>query len=114
MKHRADIWRDVNLGETDPWNSPVAPDPQLHTAQQPCYLYQPRMGGEIQGKRNVDIYTWRMHTPRNVDITEQDQVRNVTDRVGAEITSHVFNIIQVVRKPQHWILTLEVVSSGAT
>ena len=114
MKHRADVWRDDNLGETDPIGGPVAPDFQPYTAAQPCYLYQPKMGGEQQGDRNVNKYTWQMITPRNLDVTEQDQVRNVTDRIGAEITSHVFNIIQIVRKPQHWLLTLEAVSSGAT
>lgn len=114
MKHRADIWRDANLGETDPIGGPVAPDYQLDTEAQACYVYQPPMGGEQQGKRNVVIYTWQMLAPLSILITEQDQVRNVTNRVGTEITSHAFNIIQMVRKPFHWILTLEVVSSGAT
>ena len=114
MKHRADIWRDGNLGSTDGYNNPVAPSFALYTAQQPCYLYQPRLGGEQQGKRNTNIYTWQMLIPQGADITEQDQVRNVTNRVGTEITSHTFNIIQIVRRPQHYILTLEAVTSGAT
>ena len=114
MKHRADVWRDDNLGETDAYNSPVAPDYQLYTEQQACYLYQPKMGGEMQGDRNVNIYTWQMLAPLTIIITEQDQVRNVTDRLGAEITSHTFNVIQIVRKPQHFLLTLEAVTSGAT
>ncbi len=114
MRHRADIWRDANLGETDPHGGPVAADFQLYAASQVCYIYQPRLGGEIQGDRNVNIYTWQMLIPQGVDITEQDQVRNVTNRVGTEITSHTFNIIQIVRKPFHWISTLEAVTSGAT
>lgn len=114
MKHRADVWRDGNLGNTDDYNNPVAPDYQLYTEAQACYVYQPRLGGEQQGKRNVNIYTWQMLAPLSILITEQDQVRNVTNRVGAEITSHAFNVIQMVRKPFHWILTLEVASSGAT
>ena len=114
MKHRADVWRDGNLGSTDAWNNPIAPSFALYTSQQPCYLYQPKMGGEIQGKRNVNIYTWQMLAPPSILITEQDQVRNVTDRRGTEITSHAFNVVQIVRKPQHWLLTLEAVSSGAT
>jgi hypothetical protein len=114
MRHRADVWRDDNLGETDELNLPVAADFQLYTSQQACYVYQPKMGGEIQGDRNVNIYTWQMLTPLSILITEQDQVRNVTDRLGNEITSHTFNVIQIVRKPRHYILTLEVVTSGAT
>jgi hypothetical protein len=114
MVHRADIWRDANLGNEDAWNNPVAPSPALLTASQPCYLYQPRMGGEQQGDRNVNIYTWQMLAPSDIAVTEKDQIRNVRTRIGDEITSHVFNIIQIVRKPQHKILTLEAVSSGAT
>ena len=114
MRHRADIWRDDNLRETDPHGGPVASDFQLYAASQVCYVYQPRLGGETQGDRNVNIYTWQMLIPQGVDITEQDQIRNVTNRVGTEITSHTFNIIQIVRRPQHYILTLEAVTSGAT
>ena len=114
MRHRADVYRDDNLGETDEWNNAVAPDYQLYISQQACYLYQPKLGGEMQGDRNVNIYTWQMLAPLSIIITEQDQVRNVTDRLGAELTSHMFNVIQKVRKPQHWILTLEAVASGAT
>ena len=114
MRHRADIWRDANLGSTDDYNNPVAPSFALLTASQVCYVYQPRFGGETQGKRNVNIYTWQMLAPLSIAITEQDQIRNVTNRIGTEITSHTFNVIQSVRKPRHRILTLEVVSSGAT
>ena len=114
MRHRADVYRDDNLGTEDGWNGPVAPDFQLYTAQQVCYVYQPKLGGEQQGDRNVNIYTWQMLAPLTIIITEQDQVRNVTDRLGTEITSHKFDVIQIVRKPQHFLLTLEAVTSGAT
>ena len=63
------------------------------------------------GERNADIYSHRMIVPRGTDITEEDRVNGIADRKGTVITAGVFDIKQIVRKPNHLLLVLEAVQS---
>ena len=74
-----------------------------------CYYWQPAGGGEQQGERNVRIYTHQMLVPAGTAVTEADRVNGIVDRRGVSVNAAVFNITAVVRKPDHLLLTLEVV-----
>jgi len=111
MVHRATIERDGNL-VADAYGQPDAPVWYAHVTGQACYFWEPSaQRGEIAGERNADIYAHRLLLPLAVDVTEEDRVNGVTDRRGQTITAAVFNITQIVRKPDHLLLVLETVQS---
>lgn len=111
MVHRATIERNGNLAP-DAYGQPDAPAWYPHLTQQACYFWQPStQWGEQMGERNADIYAHRMIVPKGTDVTEEDRVNGVADRKGSEITAGVFDIKQVVRKPNHLLLVLEAVQS---
>lgn len=112
MTHRCTVRRDTNAeaGSVDAWGNPVAPSWSDRLTDQPCYIWQPRMGGEIEGRRNVNIYTWEMMLPSGTNVTEKDQITDVKDRAGDALTDETFNVVQIARKRDHLHLTLEVVS----
>jgi hypothetical protein len=110
MVHRALVERATYT--TDAYGQPV-PTWATQVASQPCYFWEPSSSqrGEQMGERNADIYSHRLVVPQGTDITEEDRVNGVTDRRGTVITAALFNITQVVRKPDHLLLVLEVVES---
>ena len=111
MTHRAIIERNGNLAP-DAYGQPDVPIWYPHVSAQPCYFWEPTgQRGEIVGERNADVYAHRLLLPLLVDVTEEDRINGITDRRGQTITAAVFNITQVVRKPDHLLLVLEVVES---
>lgn len=109
MVHRALVERATYT--TDAYGQPV-PTWATHVASQPCYFWEPwAQRGEQMGERNADIYSHRMVVPKGTDITEEDRVNGVADRMGTVITAALFDIKQVVRKPNHLLLVLEAVQS---
>jgi hypothetical protein len=110
MTHRALVERNVTAATQDAYGNEQAATWVTHIAAQPCYWYQPsNSGGEQQGERNVRIYTQQMLTPWEVDITEGDRINGIKDRRGDDLTTEVFNVVAIVYKPDHLLLTLEVV-----
>lgn len=111
MIHRARIERDSNT-TADAYGQPDVPTWAATYTAQPCYLWQPiGQRGEITGERNADIYDHRLLVPLTVDVTEEDRINGITNRRGATISDSVYNIRQIVRKPDHLLLVLETVQS---
>jgi hypothetical protein len=111
MVQRTNIERNGNLAP-DAYGQPDAPTWYPHLVQQSCYFWEPSsQRGEQMGERNADIYSHRMVVPKGTDITEEDRVNGVADRTGTVITTGVFDIKQIVRKPNHLLLVLEAVQS---
>ena len=111
MVHRTTIERNGNLAP-DAYGQPDAPTWYPHLVQQACYFWEPSsQRGEQMGERNADIYSHRMVLPKGTDITEEDRVNGIADRKGTVITAGVFDIKQIVRKPDHLLLVLEAVQS---
>lgn len=109
MTHRALIERNALTG-LDAYGNEQAPSWGVHLAAQPCYWYQPsNQRGEVQGERNVRLYTQQMLVPWNVDITEGDRVNGIKDRKGGDLTTEVFNVVAIVYKPDHLLITMELV-----
>jgi hypothetical protein len=106
MTHRALVERATYT--TDAYGPTWA----THIAAQPCYFWEPTgQRGEIVGPRNADSYAHRLIVPLDTAITEEDRISGVVDRRARVITASVFNITQLVRKPDHLLLVLEVVES---
>ncbi len=109
MTHRVLVERDGNAGQTDAYNNPQAPSWATHIAAQPCYYYEPAaQRGEQQGERNVNLYTHQVLMPLGVDITEADRINGVVDRRGTVITDKLLNVVAVVRRRDHLLVTLAV------
>jgi hypothetical protein len=109
MVHRALVERATYT--TDAYGQPV-PTWATQVASQACYFWEPSaQRGEQMGERNADIYSHRLVVPQGTDITEEDRVNGVTDRKGTVITEALFDIKQIVRKPDHLLLVLETVQS---
>ena len=99
----------------DGYNNPSEPVWAPHLTNLACYYWEPtataRYIGEQTGPRNADLYVPKLLLPAGTDVTEEDRINGITDRRGQTISARVFNITQVVRKPDHVLAVLEVVES---
>jgi len=115
MTRRCRIERDASLGTgagADPLNGPLAPVWEAHLADVPCYYFEPTgQRGEITGTRNADLYAPRLLIPTGLDVTENDRVHGIYDRDGGLVLDRTLGIVQIVRKPDHWLLVTEVVEA---
>lgn len=107
MTHRTLIERDGNLA-SDAYGQPDVPTWYALVTAQPCYFWEPStQRGELVGERNADLYAHQLVLPLGVDITETDRINGVTDRRGRSISTSIYNITQIVRKPDHLLLVLK-------
>jgi hypothetical protein len=104
MTHRALVQR--NDAATDDYGQPGAASWADH-ATIACYLYQRPSTGEVQGERNIIQYTWLMLVPLDSDVIESNRINGVTKKSGESLYEGIFNIVQIVRRPSHWLLVLE-------
>jgi hypothetical protein len=110
MTHRALVQRDANAGTQDAYGNEQAASWATQIAAQACYYWQPATGrAESQGERNVLIYGHQVVMPLETDITEADRINGITDRRGRVVSADVFGITGIARKPDHLLLTLEVI-----
>jgi hypothetical protein len=80
-------------------------------AAQACYYYQPAARrAEQAGARNLNAYADQLLVPLACDVLEADRINGITDRRGLNVCASVFNVIAIVRKPDHLLLTLEQVT----
>jgi hypothetical protein len=110
MTHRATVQRATTV--TDAYGLPGPPTWADHIAALACYFYEPSgQRGEQIGERNADLYSHRLLAPAGTDVTEEDRIAGIVDRRGETVTDAVFDIKQIVRKPDHLLLVLEAVQS---
>jgi hypothetical protein len=111
MTMRCTISRNMTAA-FDAYGNEQAADYGEHIASQPCYWYQSSSfrGGEQVGERNLVVYTKQLLVPLGADITEADRITDIRDRQGRSLTAEVFNIKEIVRKPDHLLLGMEAVS----
>jgi len=112
MVHRFTSQRDANLATYDARNNAQTPSWQAAETAEACYYYQPsvRQRGEQRGDVNVNLYTHQMLVMLTADVAEGDQVTAVMDRRGSSVESRTLRIVQVVRKPNHQLVTMEVIA----
>jgi hypothetical protein len=107
MTHRCLIERN-SLPGLDGYGNARPPTWATLLSAQPCYYYQPSVrSAEQQGERNVKVYAQQLLLPLGVDVTEADRINGVVDRLGRSVAAGPFNIVAIVRKPDHLLLSLE-------
>ena len=110
MTHRALVERNVTAATQDTYGNEQAATWVTHISAQPCYYWQPAtMRAESQGERNVLVYGHQVVMPLDTDITEADRINGISDRCGRVVSADVFGITGIARKPDHLLLTLEVI-----
>jgi hypothetical protein len=111
MVHRALVQRDPTAATPDAYGNAQAATWVTHIAAQPCYYWQPSgQRGETQGERNFLVYGHQVLMPLGVDITAADRINGIADRNAGVVSADVFGITAIVRKPDHLLLTLEVIA----
>jgi hypothetical protein len=109
MTYRALVERNTTAGVLDTYGNAQAPTWVTQIASQPCYYWQPRQGVETQGERNYLAYGHQLLLPLGVDIAEGDRINGITDRRRGVVCADVLAITAIMRKPDHLLLTLEVI-----
>ncbi len=101
---RLEIWR-TEAGELiEGLYEPTADFGDVpHSAAVPCYAYS-RMGvGTGEGERAERTFVmsdWSIHVPLGTDVTEQDQLRNITLH-GTVIVAGPLNIVFIANSATH-------------
>jgi hypothetical protein len=110
MTHRTIIQKDVNAGQRDEQNNPLAPDFEAHAYDVPCYWYVPnRMQPGLQVEPHATMYEHEMLMPLGTEVSEGDRLQGVTKKNGDELTDQVFTVLRVMRHPRNLRIGLEVI-----
>jgi hypothetical protein len=78
---RAHVERNVAAG-TDAWGQPVAPNYQPHGNPLPCFVWSPGAREIHDGDKNAQLTELRGLFALGADLNENDEIAQVTDRVG--------------------------------
>ena len=109
MTHRALVQRDANFGGlANNWGDDSVPDWQTHIAALECkFWFEERFSGPaVDGNRSATLTRRKMIVPKGTDITENDRILNVEDRLGNEIADGPMRIDTVGYRKGHIALTL--------
>lgn len=80
--------------------SQVAPSTGRISRLWPCYAWATREREIVDGEKVAVVADWRMIVPKGTDITEDDELVSIQDRLGVSIES-------VIRRAGHLELVLE-------
>ncbi len=105
MTMRALVQRDNASGE-DGFGMKLPRDWQTHIASQACFLYTIREDEIIDGVKHVVLGFEKLLMPLGTDITEDDRLLNIKDRLGVTLIANVMRITSVARR--HLFLELSV------
>lgn len=83
---RAAVERDVEDGDTDPFNQPTTTVQQVASRMR-CYLYGKDEQTILDGDKSVTIGDYTMLVKRNADIRELDRITAVKDKSGVDFLS---------------------------
>ena len=102
MTMRATVERDGATG-TDGFGMPNAASWASHIASQACFLYISRKGEReiIDGTKTVVLASQKVLMPLGTDITENDRITSVKDRIGTVLAANTMRINSVVRRHNH-------------
>lgn len=115
MVHRTTLLRDVNAGQRDEQNNPVAPDYRPHAFDVPCYVYtpsraQPGLSRQAAGREGlIVLYELEGLFPLDSGIKEGDQIEGLTTKGGQELSEDRCTVLRVMRHPLNLRAGMEVV-----
>lgn len=110
MRHRCTIQRNASRGtSTNPWGADDTADWQSHLTNLPCWFWQEGRGSRtvMDSDKVVEISVKRVMVPLDADVTEDDRVLSVTDRLGATVATGPMRIDVVRVTKDHKILEVE-------
>lgn len=106
MIHRAEVERDGALG-TDSWGNPNEPDWATHITSLPCRTWFDSEREVFDGNKSAAIENRKVIVPLGTDITEDDRIAQVTDRLGSVLFTGPAKIESLGRRADHLVLMLE-------
>ncbi len=110
MTQRALVERSTSSGSDD-YGNPLPSTTATHIAAMPCWLYEAGEKEVVSEEATSVAATLKLMAPRSADITEQDRINGIKDRLGTVIEAGILGIETVMRKRTHKELTLSRVSS---
>jgi hypothetical protein len=109
MTMRATVQRNTPAG-TDGFGGPGAAVWANNLASQRCWSWAEKEREVIDGTKSVLLADHKMIVPLGTDITEDDRVTAIQDRLGANIIANTMRIHSVLRRANHLVCTLEEVA----
>jgi len=109
MTMRATVQRNVPAG-TDGFGGPGAAVWGAHIASLACWAYTGREREIIDGDKTVVLADHKMMVPLGTDITEDDRVTAIKDRLAVDIIGNTMRIHSVIRRTDHIQVSLEEVA----
>lgn len=110
MTQRAHVIRET-AGATDDYGNPAPGSWATHIPSLPCWLYGSTEREAVSEERVAVVADLKLMVPLSADVTEQDRINGITDRIGTVIESGVLGVETVLRKRTHQQLTLSRVVS---
>jgi head-tail adaptor len=110
MTQRALVQRYTH-GATDDSGNPTPGSWATHIEALACWLYGSTEREPIREGETVVVTDLRLMVPRASDVTEQDRIAGVRDRIGTVIEPGVLAVETVMRRRTHLELTLTRVSA---
>lgn len=110
MTQRALIQRYTD-GGTDDSGNPLPGTWATHIAAMPCWWYGSAEKEAVTEETTAVVTDIKLMVPRAADVTEQDRINQVKDRLGTVVLDGIYGIETVLPLRSHKQLTLSRVSS---
>lgn len=107
MTHRCTIERDVNHGDNaDPWGNDEPASWTDSREDIPCRFWFEDATTVIDGTKASEMTTRKMILPKGTDVTEDDRILSVTDRLGNAVADGPMRIDSVGHRMGHVVVTM--------
>lgn len=107
MTNRCDVQRDANYGQSeDAWGNDDPASWQSHLTSLPCRFWFDGTETVIDGVKGTEVTTRKLIVPAGTDITEDDRIVSVKDRLGVELADGPMRIDSVGHRSGHIVVTL--------
>ncbi len=107
MTNRVDVQRDANYsGSADTWGNDSPANWQAHLTSLPCRFWFDGVQTVVDGIKSTEVTTRKLIVPAGTDITEDDRIVSVKNRLGVELADGPMRIDSVGHRSGHIVLTL--------
>lgn len=110
MTQRATVQR-YTPGAVDDSGNPLPGTWAPHLTAMPCWLYSSAGREAVTEERTVAVVDLKLLAPISADVTTDDRIAGIVDRLGASVLGGIARIEAVLRKRTHQELMLTRVES---
>jgi hypothetical protein len=110
MTQRALVQRSTSPGEDD-YGNPLPGSWATHIAALPCWWYGSTEREAVDEETTAVVTDIKVMVPLSADVTEQDRIAGIVDRLGTTVLPGILGIETVLRLRSHKQLTLSQVQS---